>query len=68
MPRIFSIVPGAEIVIGNLGTATNTVGVEVSEKVARYLGPDLRIERPEASEQMPEGESFLTSRRGRPRR
>jgi hypothetical protein len=45
MPKAFAVAAGAEIVIGNLGTATTTVGVEVSEKVARMLGPDLRVER-----------------------
>ena len=68
MPKVFAITPGAEIAIGNLGVATTENGVEVSEKVARYLGPDLRIERPEdASEPTSEGDSFLMSRRGRRR-
>ncbi len=62
MPKVYTVTPGAEIRIGNLGTATNTVGVEVtSEKVIRQLGPEFRVERPEAPASF--GDPFRRGRR-----
>lgn len=44
MAKVFSVVKGAEIVIGNIGTATNTTPAIVPDDIARMLGPDVRAE------------------------
>ena len=47
MPKVFTIVPGAVIQIGQYGFARNDEGAEVPEKVARQLDgrADLNIVR-----------------------